>query len=154
MSTHHGILLHFICSTKYRKPLIDPEWEDRLYGYIGGLLREFDSGLLRAGGVRDHIHLLIKFSPKFSVSEMAKKMKGNSSRWLNASFPSGQRFEWQRGYGVFSVSQSVAPSVSKYIDDQKEHHAKRTFKEEYLAILERHQIEFNPKYVFDEEIHG
>ena len=111
MSTHHGILIHVIFSTKYRKRWIDSSWCDDLYGYFGGTIREHDGILLSAGGVEDHVHLLVKTSPKHAISATVQLLKANSSRWINDHGKTTQRFSWQRGYGVFSVSESMAETV-------------------------------------------
>ena len=154
MSTHHGILIHVIFSTKYRKKWIDSSWCDALYGYFGGTIREHDGILLSAGGVEDHVHLLVKASPKHAISATVQLLKANSSRWINENAKTGRRFSWQRGYGAFSVSESMAETVRRYIARQREHHSTRTFQEEYLEFLKRHRIDFDPRYVFEQELVG
>lgn len=151
-STHHGILLHVVFSTKNRCKVLHSSWRDELYAYVGGIVHEHKAILLQAGGIEDHVHLLIKCHPDFSISNTVKLIKGNSSKWINKQRKIDARFAWQRGYGAFSVSQSAAVKVKQYIADQELHHSKLPFEEEYSLLLSRHGIEFDPRYVFDEEI--
>lgn len=152
MSSHHGILAHVVFSTKYRKRLLLDEWQDELFAYIGGTVKDHKAILLKSGGIEDHVHFLIKFHPTFAISATLQLLKANSSKWINEQRKTKRKFQWQSGYGVFSVSQSKVDAVKKYIANQREHHRKLTFQDEYLAILERHQIEYDPKYVFEQEI--
>ena len=152
MSSHHGILAHVVFSTKYRKRLLLDEWQDELFAYIGGTVKDHKAILLKSGGIEDHVHFLIKFHPTFAISATLQLLKANSSKWINEQRKTKRKFQWQSGYGAFSVSQSKVDAVKKYIANQREHHRKLTFQDEYLAILERHQIEYDPKYVFDQEI--
>ncbi len=152
MSTYTNLLFHIIYSAKYRKRSIRPEWQDDLYGYIGGIVREQKGTLLKIGGVEDHVHLLAKLSPTIAISDVLRKIKANSSKWVNERSDVTRKFEWQSGYAAFSVSESQMPSVSEYIANQEEHHRKKTFEEEFLAILNKHNIEFDMRYVFDKEI--
>ena len=152
MSTYTNLLFHIIYSTKYRKPSIDPLWQDELYAYIGGILRDNRGVLLKAGGIEDHIHLLAKLPPTIAVSDMLRLMKANSSKWINETKKPKKSFEWQPGYAAFSVSESQVGTVESYIENQREHHQKRTFQEEFLLLLEKHGIEYAPQYVFEEEV--
>jgi putative transposase len=152
MSTHHGILLHVVFSTKYRKPVIADSWRDDLFGYIGGTVKEHKASLLKAGGIEDHIHLLLRIHPEFSISRTVQLLKANSSKWVNDNRKTNIAFQWQRGYDAFSVSQSMSETVKTYIARQREHHARQTFQDEYLEILRKHEIEFDLKYVFEREI--
>ena len=114
-STHHGILLHTVFGTKLRKSLIAAEWASELYAYIRGTLSDHKAKLLAAGGMADHVHLLIKVHPPFAIADTLKLIKANSSRWINEKRMAKARFEWQRGYGAFSVSQSQVSKVKYYI---------------------------------------
>ncbi len=149
-NTYTNLLFHIVYSTKYRKPLIQPSWQDELYGYMGGIIRAEKGVLLVAGGIEDHVHLLAKLPPTIAVSDMLRLIKANSSKWAN-ELSDVSYFEWQAGYGAFSVSESNVPSVRKYIDSQDAHHRKQSFRDEYLALLRRHNIEFDERYVFEEE---
>lgn len=135
MSTYHGILLHAVFSTKYRKPLLADAWRDDLYAYIGGTVRDHKATLLEAGRIENHVHLLLRTHPEFAISKTMQLLKANSSRWINEHRKLPVRFEWQRGYGAFSVSQSLFETVKNYIANQREHHKKETFEQEYPRAL-------------------
>jgi len=152
MSSFTNLLFHIVYSTKYRRPLIHSAWQDELYAYFGGIIREQKGILLRSGGVADHVHLLAKLSPTITVSDTLRILKANSSKWINDHHQVAPKFEWQPGYAAFSVSESQAATVKQYIDNQEEHHRSRSFEEELLAMLERHGIEYDPRYVFEQEI--
>ncbi len=152
MSTHHGILLHAIFSTKFRRKAVSKAWSDDLYAYFGGTAREHEATVLCSGGIVDHVHLLLKVNPKYAISSTIQMLKANSSRWINEGQRCEKKFAWQRGYGAFSVSESLADSVIRYIKNQSEHHRKLTFCEEYLKILRKHNLEFDERFVFEEEI--
>lgn len=152
MSTHHGILLHVIFSTKHRSPLILDSWRDDLFAYIGGTAKDHKTVLLKAGGIEDHIHLLLKLHPPFAGSSTVQLLKANSSKWINEERKTTKPFQWQRGYGVFSVSQSMAATVKNYIANQRAHHQRQSFEEEHLQMLRLYEIEFDERYVFDEEV--
>ena len=150
-SSHHGILIHVVFSTKQRFKILHKDWRDDLFAYMGGIATEHKSKLLRSGGVEDHVHLLMKIHPKFAISDTIKLIKGNSSRWINDNKKIAARFEWQRGYGAFSVSESMSNTVKQYIENQEEHHRQQSFKDEYISFLKKHNIEYDRRYVFDDE---
>ena len=151
-STHHGILIHVVYSTKQRIKLLHKDWRDELHAIMGGIAKEHKSVLLRSGGVEDHVHLLLKTHPSFAISDTVKLIKGNSSRWINKNGKISARFEWQRGYGVFSVRESISDIVKRYIGNQETHHQRQSFEDEYFEILRKHKIQFDEQYVFDDEI--
>ena len=148
-STLTNLLFHLVFSTKHREPLITPDLRDRLYAYIGGIIRGEGGILLDAGGMPDHIHLVTKFKPDPSVSEMLKIIKAKSSKWVNELPGRAGRFAWLAGYGAFSVSESQLPGVRRYVQTQEEHHRKVTFEDEFIALLKKHGIEYDERYVFD-----
>lgn len=152
MSTYTNLLFHIVYSTKYRKPWIQPAWQDELYGYIGGILRESNGTLLKIGGIADHVHLLAKLSPTLAISDVLRVVKTNSSKWTNERSDVDFKFQWQPVFAAFSVSESQVPVVEAYIANQAEHHRKRTFEEEFLEMLRRHKIKYDPRYVFEREI--
>ena len=152
MSTFTNLLFHVVYSTKYRKPMIEKTWQDELYGYVGGVIRENKGTLLCMGGVNDHVHLLTRFSPTISISDMLRLIKGNSSKMVNDKIKPRIPFEWQSGYGAFSVSESQCEKVRAYILNQEDHHRKRTFEEEFIAMLERHKFTYDLRYVFEQEV--
>lgn len=141
-------LIHCIFSTKERAPYIDPELESRLWPYVGGIARENRMKALAIGGTTDHLHSLLSLPSTLSVAKAMQLIKGGSSKWVHDSFPRCQNFGWQEGYGAFSVSVSQMQRTISYINDQKEHHRKRSFQEEFLDFLVKHGIEFDPRYVF------
>ncbi len=130
------------------------EWLAELFAYIGGLVKEHDGSLLKAGGIEDHVHLLLRIHPQYAISDTMKLIKANSSRWINDARRVQGRFEWQKGYGAFSVSQSMSETVKQYISAQREHHRRKSFEEEYLTALRNHGIEFDLRYVFESEHFG
>lgn len=147
--TYSQILLHIVFSTKHRKPLISLDIADRLYPYMGGIVRA-EQGILHAiGGVEDHIHMYIRWRPSVAISDLMRTVKTRSSKWIHDTFPSLSEFAWQEGYSVFSVSKSQETNVKAYIASQAQHHKSEGFKSELLRMLHLHQIEFDERYVFD-----
>lgn len=153
MSTFTSLTYHVVFGTKYRRPRITENVRDELYAYIGGIIRDERGYLLQIGGMPDHIHILAGFSPAVAVSDMLRQIKAGSSKWLNERQDMIDRFEWQTGYGAFTVSQSQVEAVRRYIQRQEEHHRARSFKDEYMALLKRHGIAFEERFLFDDEHH-
>jgi len=147
-STYTQNFYHIVFSTKHRANLITPELEQRLYPFIGGIVRDLRCTLLAINGMPDHIHLLVRYRADLSHSEMLQQIKGRSSKWINETFPDLGHFAWQEGYGGFTVSKSVVPDVEAYIARQKEHRKRQEFKAEFLELLRRHEIEFEEEEVF------
>lgn len=139
---------HTVFSTKQQASLITPQLETRLYPFLGGILRDLRCTLLQAGGMPDHVHLLVRYRADLSHSEMLQQVKGRSSRWTNETFPQLGHFTRQEGYGGFTVSNSAVPQVETYIAHQKEHHQRQDFQTEFLELLRRHGIEFEEQEVF------
>src|SRR5687767_10910848 len=145
--TFTNLLYHLVFSTKNRRPLITEDVRERLYQYMGGIIRGEGGSLVEIGGVPDHVHLLARFKPDVSVSEMIKRIKAKSSQWLNEQPGRSGRFYWQSGYGAFSVSKSRAPAVRTYIQRQPEHHARVSLRDEMASLLEKNGIEFDERYL-------
>jgi len=141
--------MHCVFSTKERRPIITPDLQTRLFQYIGGIARENKMKLIAAGGIADHVHLLISVSRTISISKAMQLIKGGSSKWIHDTFPEHRSFEWQEGYGAFSVSVSSKSKVITYINNQDAHHKKQDFKSEFISFLKRHEIEYDERYVFD-----
>jgi REP element-mobilizing transposase RayT len=141
--------VHIIFSTKERAPLIAPALQPRLYEYIGGILRADKNSLIAAGGISDHVHLLVSLGRESSIADTVRIVKSNCSKWIHESFRDLEAFAWQAGYGAFAVSFSNLGQVKRYIAEQEDHHRKRTFQEEYREFLRRHEIEFDERYVWD-----
>jgi REP element-mobilizing transposase RayT len=142
-------LMHCVFSTKERRPLITPELLVRLIPYIGGIARENGFKLIHGGGVDDHIHLLISLTKTMAISKAMQLIKGGSSKWVHDTFPEHRLFEWQEGYGAFSISISEKARTINYINNQGEHHKKVDFKTEFIAFLDAHEMEYDVRYVFD-----
>jgi len=147
--TYSQLLLHIVFSTKGRTPWITSEVAERLYPYIGGIVRAERGALYDIGGIEDHVHMCLRWRPDGSVSDLMRTVKGRSSKWVHETFPSLGAFAWQEGYSVFSVSKSQESAVKNYIARQAEHHKKEDFKSELLRSLRAHGIEYDEKYVFD-----
>ena len=150
-STFTNLIFHIVYSTKYRKSTIDADVRERLYEYMGGIIREQKGVQLEIGGMPDHVHILAKLSPTIAISDALRDIKANSSKWMNETIRPSIPFAWQRGFGAFSVSQSHVDLVTEYIRNQAVHHEKRSFKDEFIQLLQRHGIEFDRKYVFEDE---
>jgi putative transposase len=145
--TSGNILLHLIFSTEQRRPFIKTAFQNELFAYMGGIIREMRGTALIINGMPDHVHMLIRIRPAQSAAQIVRTVKTNSSRWLHEN---GQRnFAWQTGYGVFSVSESSVPSVTQYIATQQEHHKKISFQEEFIAFLKKHNVPYDEKYLWD-----
>jgi REP element-mobilizing transposase RayT len=140
---------HLIFSTKNRIPAITAELQPRLYEYIGGILLAEKNVLIAAGGMPDHVHLLVSLSREISVAQAVGLIKSNSSKWVHETFPEQRAFAWQTGYGAFSVSYSHLDRVKAYLAGQAEHHRARTFQEEFLLFLKRHHIEYDERYIWE-----
>jgi REP element-mobilizing transposase RayT len=140
--------MHCTFSTKERYPWIDAELETRLWPYIGGIARENRMKALAIGGTFDHLHALLSLPSTMSFAKAVQLIKGGSSKWIHDEFRNFRKFEWQEGYGGFSVSASQVARTIAYIERQKEHHKKRDFKEEFITLLDKHHVVYDPRYVF------
>jgi len=153
MGSFTRLTYHIVFGTKFRKPTIKGDIQERLYEYIGGILRGKKGHLIQIGGVEDHIHILAALAPSFAVSDIIRDVKANSSKWIREE-GIVEEFEWQKGYGAFTVSYDRVDAIRKYIQNQKEHHRTKTFQEEYVSFLKRHDIEFQEEYLFEDENQG
>ena len=147
--TYSQILLHAVFSTKRREPWITEQLAERLYAYIGGIVRAEGGSLYDIGGIEDHVHLYLRWKPNGSVSDLMRTVKARSSRWVHETFPALADFAWQEGYSVFSVSKSQEALVKRYIAGQREHHTREDFRGELLRLLRAHGVEFEERNVFD-----
>jgi len=128
--------------------LITEELQERLWPYMGGIARDNKMRALSIGGVEDHVHLLLSIPSTLSIAKAMQLIKGASSKWVHETYPEFNEFEWQEGYGAFTVGISQVPDTKTYIENQREHHRTKTFQEEFIAFLERHGIEYDPRYVW------
>ena len=134
------IYIHLVFGTKLRLPLIQETVQKSLFAFMAGILNRMDCEPIRIGGVNDHVHLLFVLSRKYAVSKIAEEVKRHSSKWMKTQGDDFSGFQWQNGYAAFSVSQSILDRVIKYIENQAEHHRKRSFAQEYEAILKKHGL--------------
>ena len=141
-------LMHCTFSTKDRYPFIDADLESHLWPYLGGIARENRMKALAIGGTSDHVHALLSLPGMMSFAKAVQLIKGGSSKWIHDSFSRYKKFEWQEGYGGFSVSASQASRTIAFVNNQKEHHRKKTFEEEFLELLKRHGIAYDSRHVF------
>ncbi len=147
-NTYTSLHYHLIFSTKNRQPWISQKIELRIWKFLGGIARQHGMTALQIGGIEDHIHALITSPPTNAPSRIAQLLKGESSRWIHETFRDLRRFAWQDGYGAFSVSRSNLPEVIRYIQNQREHHKRKTFQEEYIDFLRAYGIEYDERYVW------
>ncbi|OIO91896.1 MAG: transposase [Armatimonadetes bacterium CG2_30_59_28] len=141
--------VHIVFSTKSRQPFLTPEVRPRMHAYMAGILRNLKCFSVIVGGTEDHVHIgcnLTKFRAPVEVLETVKK---DSSKWVKTLSPTVETFQWQRGYGLFSISPSKFEAVRQYIANQDEHHRNLTFQEEFRALLQRYNVEFDERYVWD-----
>lgn len=137
---------HIVFSTKNREPWLTEPIRQRLWPFVGGIGRKNQMAALEIGGAADHAHILVSIPPTVPISKAVQLMKGGSSHWLKTEFPALAGFAWQDGYGAFTVSESQVETLRTYIRNQAEHHRKKTFADEYRALLERHNVEFDERY--------
>jgi REP element-mobilizing transposase RayT len=147
-SSYTSLHYHIIFSTKERRPLVTDDIRGRLYEYMRGVIRNEACFLRAIGGMPDHIHLLMTSHATKSVADLMRVVKTNSSKWIHEAFPDHRAFGWQDGYGAFTVSESAIADVQRYIENQSEHHKRRSFQDEFIEFLQRHGIEFDPRYLW------
>jgi putative transposase len=143
------ILVHIVFSTKNRADLILPKIENDLYSYINGIVENNKSKLILANGTTNHVHLLVSLGKTIDISELVGDIKRDSSKWVKEKSRHFENFYWQEGYGAFFIGQSQISDVMKYIANQKEHHQKKDFKDEFRALLRKYEVEYDERYVWD-----
>ncbi|WP_428668585.1 IS200/IS605 family transposase [Runella sp.] len=148
-NTYSKIYLQIVFAVKGRQSLIHSSWEERLYRYLTGVVQTKGQKMLSINGVANHIHLLIGVKPDCCVSDLVREIKKSSTQFINENRFAQSQFAWQVGFGVFSYHESMLDKVIRYIENQKEHHKKHTFKEEYIAFLKAFNIDYEEKYLFD-----
>lgn len=146
-NTFSQIYLHIIFSVKDRERLIKENFKTELYKYISQIIQNKGQKLIVINGTDDHLHLVISINPDLSCSELVKSIKVSSSKWINEKRFIRTKFQWQEGYGVFSYSKSQMKSLINYVNNQEEHHRRKSFKEEYLELLNKFDIDYDEKYV-------
>lgn len=140
---------HCVFSTKERRKMITPDLQERLWPFLGGIARENGMSALMIGGVEDHVHLLLALPATIPIAKAMQLIKGGSSKWVHETFPEQREFRWQEKYGAFSVSISQLETITAYISNQKEHHRARNFRDEFLALLRKHRIKYDDRYLWD-----
>jgi len=143
------VYIHVVFSTKNRDDLIAPEFEKELFAYIGGVLRKHNSVLIAANGTENHVHLLISQSKNISLSDLLRELKKASSLWIKTKNSVFKNFQWQAGFGAFSIGQSQIETVMNYIAGQKEHHQTELFEDEYRKFLQKYEVDFDEQYFLD-----
>ena len=146
--TFTDLLTHAVFSTFGRAPFLSEAMRSDVHAYIGGILRELHAVPIAIGGTADHVHLLARLPAEMAVADCLRVVKANSSRWLKEKWPQRRSFAWQRGYGAFSVSESKKGIVTRYIQNQAEHHRRISFQEEFLELLKNHGIAFEEQYLW------
>ena len=141
--------IHIITSTKNHHPLITEDIENELYAYIGGICKNLECHPIIVGGHKDHIHVLCLLSKKIALMKLLEEFKSHSSKWVKTKGEKFKNFYWQNGYGAFSVNPAEIEVMKNYILTQKEHHRKKTFKDEYRDFLKKYNVEYDERYVWD-----
>ena len=144
MRSFVSCLLHCVFTTKHRQRWLTPDIRERLWPYLAGIAREHDMRALAIGGVEDHVHMLISLPATLPLSKALQLIKGNSSKWIHETYPTMGEFGWQSGYGAFSIGISGIEATTRYIQQQEQHHQRRTFKDELIVMLKKHKIPFEP----------
>jgi REP element-mobilizing transposase RayT len=149
-NTYAQIYVHLVFAVALRDAMISQEWESELYKYIGGIIHNHKHKMLAINGMPDHIHIIVSLNPDESISDLVKNIKQYSSLWIKNEHKCRCRFAWQKGYGAFSYGQSQIEAVETYIANQKAHHRKKKFIDEYRLMLELFHIGFDERYILTE----
>jgi len=150
MGAHQQLLYHIIFSTKHRRPLLkNDQFRENTWAYMSGIVANLDGYALKIGGYHDHAHLLVRIPAKLAVANFVGKLKANTSKHINETSSRKLKFNWQDSYGAFTVSPSNREQVARYIENQIEHHSKLSFQEEFMQMLQKHEIDFDPEYLWE-----
>ena len=148
-NTFSQIYIQTVFAVSGRLSLISQDYKEDLHKYITGIVRKKDQKLISINGMPDHIHILIGLRPAMALADLVRDIKSDSSEWVNKKKLARGKFGWQEGYGAFSYGHSQLDVIIRYIQNQEKHHRRRSFKDEYLTLLRRFEIEFKEKYVFE-----
>lgn len=148
-NTYSQINIHCVFAVRGRENLISKEFRDELHKYMSGILKNDNAYPLSIGGWKDHVHVFFEMNPDSKISELMRMLKASSSKWINDNKFVRAKFRWQEGYGAFSYSRSQRNNVINYIMNQEDHHKRQTFREEYIELLTKFEIEFKNEYVFE-----
>jgi putative transposase len=149
MSTHQQLLYHIVFSTKNRQRWLADGFREQVFAYMAGTTHRLGGTAICVDGYYDHAHLLIRIPAKIAVADFVGKVKANTSKHINDTSGIIRKFGWQDGYGAFTVSVSQKNRIAKYIANQMEHHSQMSFQHEYLALLDKHEVEYDPQHVWD-----
>jgi putative transposase len=153
-NTYTQLYIHIVFAVKGRANLLRKEHKEELHKYITGIIHNKKQKLYAINSMPDHIHILISIRPDISISDLVRDIKNNSSKFINTKRWIRGKFRWQKGYGAFSYGHSQIDTIVRYINNQEQHHAVRRFRKEYLALLNKYNIEYDEKYVFDWILRG
>jgi putative transposase len=145
--SHTHFLFHIVFATKERLPLISPAWEAELYKYLGGIIKNREGEAIEINGTPDHAHIFARLTLKEPFPDFMRETKASSSLWIRQHHD--PKFQWQRRYGAFSVSESASDAVRRYIRGQKGHHGAQNFEDEYKELLKRHRVDFDERYLWE-----
>jgi len=145
--TYSQLYIHVVFSVKGRQALLSPDWRKELFSYISGIISAKGHQSIIVNGVADHVHILLGMKPSIALSDIVRDIKNNSSKFITEKKWTRNRFEWQTGYGAFSYSHSQLSKIYRYIQDQERHHQKRSFKEEYIDLLQHFDIAYDERYI-------
>jgi len=146
-NTFTQMYIQFVFAVQNRISLIQSEWKDELFKYITGIVQKNKHKLIAINGVANHIHIFVGYKPHQLIPELMQDVKGSSSKWINEKRFVKGKFSWQESYGAFSYSHSQIDQVVKYINNQEQHHKRKTFREEYIELLEKFNIPFDERYI-------
>ena len=147
--TFSQIYLQIIFAVKSRQNLLHESWRQEIFKYMAGIIKEKKQKPIIVNGISDHVHLFVGLKPSMCISDLVRDIKSNTTNFINDKKILGNKFSWQEGYGVFSYAHSQINTVYHYVENQEEHHRKKSFREEYIDFLEKFQIEYKEKYLFD-----
>ena len=147
--TYTQLYFHIVFAVQKHARMIDKSWKDDLYKYITGIISNKSQKLMIINGMPDHVHILISTKPDCNLSDLVRDIKSNSTKWINENRLIKSKFAWQNGFGAFTVSQSQLKKVIRYIENQKQHHRSKSFKEEYVDFLKAYQIDYNEQFIFE-----
>jgi putative transposase len=148
-NTYSQVNIHCVFAVKGRAHILTRDFRYDLHKYMSSILRNDEAYPLAVGGWTDHVHVFFELKPNTKISDLMRMLKASSSKWINENKFVKGKFQWQEGFGAFSYSRSQRDNVIRYIMKQEEHHGKKTFKDEYLAMLEKFEIDFEGQYVFE-----
>jgi len=148
-NTFSKIYIHLVFSVKGRQNLIQKHWKEELHKYICGIVKGKEQKVYAIGGISDHVHILVSIKPNITISDLVRDIKSNSSKWMNEKGFVKGKFQWQEGFGAFSYAQSQLDTLIAYINNQEQHHQQKSFKTEFLDLLQKFDIIYDENYLFE-----